>query len=187
MEIFKKIVCPVSFSEISTTAVQTAIEIASPAKGKIALAHIIDDPWSDVYYMATDNEKRSPADAETRAKAMLTQFAEKWNNAAEFDYYVESVLDKSPGKEIAKFARFYGADLIILPMDEPIGKSSAEAFAGSVVKWAHCSVLTLKCSEFGTDMLLNDKRVLLVDDEPDVFGHPERYTPHVSDPYGKRS
>lgn len=169
MEIFKNIVCPVAFSEISKHSVRVAIQFASQSKGKIALAHIINDPWSDVYYPKEGAYARSPADAEKRAKTMLTEFAEEWNQEVDFDYFVEFALDKSPGKDIAKFARFYGADLIVLPMDEPLGKSGAEAFIGSVVKWAHCSVLSLKSSDLSTDAVLNDKRVLLVDDEPDVL------------------
>ena len=169
METFRKILCPVSFSELSRSAVRMAIKIASLSKGTIALAHIIHDPWSDVYYPAEDPGRRSPADAETRAKAMLADFSGQWNDAVDFDYYVECVLDNSPGKAIAKFARFYDADLIILAGDEALGKSSADEFVGSVVRWAHCSVFTLKSAELSADTVLNDKQVLLVDDEPDVL------------------
>ena len=169
METFNKIVCPVSFSEPSRSAIRMAVDMALPSKGKVALVHIICDPWSDVYYRGEEATTRSPAAAEKKAKAMLATFAGQSNEDVEFDYYVECVLDISPGKAIAKFARFYNADLIVMALDDAIGKSKPEETVARVIKWAHCSVFSLKPSELTAERVLKDKRVLLVDDEPDVL------------------
>lgn len=169
MEMFKKIVCPVSFSDVSRSSIRMARKIASLSKGKIALAHIIHDPWSDFYYKPEYTGRRSPVESEKRAKEMLLEFAKEWKKDADFDYYAEYVQDNNHGKAIAKFARFYNADLIVLAMDDSPSNSKADEIIGSVVKWAHCSVLSLKSSELNADTVLNDKQVLLVDDEPDVL------------------
>jgi CheY-like chemotaxis protein len=169
MEEFEKIICPVSFSEISKASVEMAMQIASISKGKIALVHIIQDPWSDLYYPDGDASRRSPTKAEKRAKEMLEEFAKEWKKETVFDFYVECAQIDGPVKKIAKFARFYDADLIVLHVDDALGKSSAENLTSNLIRWAHCSVLSLQSPEMAMDNILDDKLVLLVDDEPDVL------------------
>ena len=169
METLKKIVCPVNFSNISKICIQKALKIAAISKGKIAIMHMILDPWSDMYYQRADTAKRGPAAAEKRAKEILKKFAEECALDVEFDFYVECVLDGRPGRGIAKFARFYNADLIVMPHGNEPGRSKEDELISSVVRWTHCSVLSLRPNIMISDNVLNDKLVLLVDDEPDVI------------------
>jgi len=169
MEEFQKIVCPVSFSEISRSSVQMAMKIASISNGKIALVHIIQDPWSDLYYPDGEPGRRSPINAEKRAKEMLESFAGELNKEKDFDFYVECAQIDHPAKKIAKFARFFDADLIVMHVDDALSKSTAEDLSSNVIRWAHCSVLSLQSAELTADNVLDHKLVLLVDDEPDVL------------------
>jgi CheY-like chemotaxis protein len=165
---FKRIVCAVDFSDASISTVAMAIKLASISEGKVAFAHVIHDPWSDIY-RAEKNEILDPAKAEKCARVLLQRFAAEHGARADCDFYVECILDGTPGRGLASFARFYGADLIIMAKKGDFGRSLAGGFIDSVIRRAHCSVLLIRPYEQYNQSMIRDKLVLVVDDEPDIL------------------
>jgi nucleotide-binding universal stress UspA family protein len=165
---FKRIVCAVDFSDASISTVGMAIRLASISEGKVAFAHVIHDPWPDIYRV-DKNETLDPAKAEKRARVLLERFAAAHGARADCDFYVECILDGTPGRGLASFARFYGADLIIMAKKGDFGRSLAGGFIESVMRRAHCSVLLIRPHEPHNERMLRDKLVLVVDDEPDIL------------------
>jgi nucleotide-binding universal stress UspA family protein/CheY-like chemotaxis protein len=85
----------------------------------------------------------------------------------------QSVRGLSPGEDIVKFARENKIDHIFLGIKK---KSRAQkAILGSTARYvilkAHCPVTTIKfeLNDISTEDLLKDRRVLVVDDEPDIL------------------
>ncbi|MBW1851505.1 MAG: universal stress protein [Deltaproteobacteria bacterium] len=163
---FKKIVCPVDFSESSKLSAKVASKLASLSEGKVALVHIILNADSD-FYRTEQREVVSPAKAEERAEEMLREFAKENLDTVDCDFFVE--CEGLPGRSVPNFARFYGADMIVMAKKEGFSRLSTGGFAGSVIKRAHCSLLLLRSGELSEEGILDDKRVLVVDDELDVL------------------
>ena len=170
MDEFKRIVCPIGFSESSNVALNTAVKFASLSKGKVALVHIVHDPWSEIYKTEASG-RMGPKEAQDQAEKMLREFAKENAAGVDCDFYVECILDGRPGRGVANFARFYGADLIIMAEGQSAGliRSRSGELTESIMKRAHCSVLTLRSYELFEESVLRDKKVLVVDDEPDVL------------------
>lgn len=167
---FKRIVCPVDFSETSKIALRTALDFAKRSKGKVALVHIVHDPWADVYKTEAFG-RLGPKEAQERAEEMLRDFASENAAGAECEFYVECILDGRPGRGVTNFARFFGADLVILTESKGSGlkRSRSWGFSGSIMRRAHCSVLLLRSYEVFEESVLKDKQILVVDDEQDVL------------------
>jgi nucleotide-binding universal stress UspA family protein/DNA-binding NarL/FixJ family response regulator len=165
---FKNIVCPVNFSDSSKLALNMAVETAILSEGKVALVHIVSNPWSNAYW-TEEIEALTPPKAKKRADEMLREFAKEHADKVEFDYYTECMLDVAPEKGVMNFARFYGADLIIMAKKEDFRRSKTGGFTENVMRGAHCSVLVLRSHELFEKDILKDKHILVVDDEPDVL------------------
>ena len=170
MDEFKRIVCPIGFSKSSNVVLNIALKFASLSKGKVALVHIVHDPWSEIYNTEASG-RMGPKEAQGQAEKMLREFAKKNAAGVDFDFYVECILDGRPGRGVTNFARFYGADLIIMAEGQSavLIRSRSGEFAESIMKRAHCSVLTLRSYELFEESVLKGKKVLVVDDEPDVL------------------
>ena len=77
MTLYQKIVCPVDFSEMSKQCVNFALKMAAYSNGRIALVHMVLDPWADMYYQADDKTARSPAAAEKNAGIFCRNLLQK--------------------------------------------------------------------------------------------------------------
>jgi len=76
MEEFKKILCPVDFSEHSIKGLEKSVKLASIANGELTLVHVISDPWSELYNPDSDT-LLDPVLAEQKATEMLEALAAK--------------------------------------------------------------------------------------------------------------
>ena len=83
MDEFKRIVCPIGFSQSSKVALNTAVKFASLSKGRVALVHIVHDPWSEIYKTEAFG-RRGPKEAQGQAEKMVREFA-KENAAGAFE------------------------------------------------------------------------------------------------------
>ena len=168
MDNFKKIVCPINFSDSSKVALNMAVNLASAAEGKVALVHIVHNPWSNTY-RTKEIEALTPLKAQKRSEEMLKELARKHSGKVGFDYYTECIMDGTPERGVTNFARFYGADLIIMAKKEGIKRSLTGGFTERVMRGAHCSIMVLRSHELFEKDILKDKNILVVDDELDVL------------------
>ncbi len=132
---FKKIVCPLDFSDNSLKALKTAAELANLCQSGLVLLHVEESFMSEEEMMML---RVSPEHYQEVQKQKALEAKRQMSEAAEGlelkDVDVEFVLrEGSPRRDIPDTAREIGADLIVLSstgrdtlMEKIIG-STAEA------------------------------------------------------------
>jgi len=138
------LIVPVDFSEQSSKAVRTALEIAGDAS-KLHLVHValsLDSIVSSNMLGGDDDEDIQP---QSRAMKKLSQIAHE-NGAADA---LTTVLSGSPGEQIASYAKEHNADLIVISSHgyHGIKRMVLGSVAEKVIRHAECSVLVLRRSD----------------------------------------
>jgi nucleotide-binding universal stress UspA family protein len=72
---FKKILCPVDFSDHALTALDYATDIARQNDGQLLLLHVIDNPLADQYGPVGQNFYAEVEHALEKSKHMLAEAA----------------------------------------------------------------------------------------------------------------
>ena len=143
---YKRIICPVDFSNSALTAFETAVEMAQRDSAELLLLHVIEGrpvlsewfPTHSLGEMTVHMEEK----AHQAVNTLLVCTAPKTNKLAVATIIVNGV----PFVEILKQATTWKADLIVLgatgaaSVDEIIFGSTAER----VLKRAACSVLVVR-------------------------------------------
>ena len=140
---YKKIVCPIDFSEISKEGLGKASKLASFAKGELFLVHVVTDPWSSVYDLESD-QLADPMNAQKKAAEWLEELkgtCEKGHQCQCVVLHGEHIF-----REICDFAESIESDIIVLTTH---GRTGVKRFvlgsvAENLIRYAKCSVLVIK-------------------------------------------
>ena len=143
---FKKIICPVDFSDSSLAAFETAVEMAQRDAAELLVLHVIEgrpvvSEWFPTHSLG-EMTVRMEEKAHQAVNTLLTCTAPKTEGLAVATIIVNGI----PFVEILKQATTWKADLIVLGA---IGAASVEGiFFGStaerVLRGAACSVLVVR-------------------------------------------
>ena len=147
---FKRIICPVDFSNSSLAAFETAVEMGQKYSAELLVLHVIEGrpvlsewfPTHSLGEMTVHMEEK----AHQAVNTLLTCTAPKTEGLAVATIIVNGI----PFVEILKQATTWKADLIVLGA---IGATSVEEiFFGStaerVLRGAACSVLVVRHARF---------------------------------------
>ena len=148
-DLYKKILCPIDFSEFSAKALQKAAVLAELFGAKLILAHVITNPWSDQYLSVRDKQV-TPDEIIDMAKQKIVHFAEQHYPDLEFETAVTVHEHSYKGiiefASLVEYATIEQVDLIVLSTHGYTG--SMKLFLGSVaeavVRQAPCSVLVVR-------------------------------------------
>ena len=143
---FKKIICPVDFSDSSLAAFETAVEMAQRDAAELLVLHVIEgrpvvSEWFPTHSLG-EMTVRMEEKAHQAVETLLTCTAPKTEGLAVATLIVSGV----PFVEILKQAATWKADLIVLgaigaaSVDEVVFGSTAER----VLKGTACSVLVVR-------------------------------------------
>jgi glycine betaine transporter len=147
---FKRIICPVDFSDSSLAAFETAVEMAQKDSAELLVLHVIEgrpvvSEWFPTHSLG-EMTVRMEEKAHQAVNTLLTCTAPKTEGLAVATIIVNGI----PFVEILKQAATWKANLIVLGA---IGATSVEGiFFGStaerVLRGAECSVLVIRHARF---------------------------------------
>jgi len=142
---FKKILCPIDFSEYSYQALEYAKNIAKTYNAKLYVLHIIYEPADYTgFYVPHISFDKIRTEIESGAKKLMNEVKEtKINDIPNAETMIVFGI---PADEIVKFAIDKEIDLIIIGSQgkKGIEKMIFGSTAEKVVKKANCPVLVIK-------------------------------------------
>jgi len=145
---WKRILCPVDFSDASRAAMEVAADLAKRFGGEVVLLHAYPVPgytFPDGSVVASPKMMQELAD---QAKKHL----DEWRSDAEKLLGAPRVAAETaigePAAEILALAKARGADLVVMGTHGRTGLEHAlmGSIAERVVRRAHCPVLTVRPS-----------------------------------------
>jgi nucleotide-binding universal stress UspA family protein len=145
MASFKRILCPLDFSEPAHLGLETAVELASCFPAELLLVHVVPPvpmtaiPQAAPVFDVGVYQKELTRSAEEGIAAVIEKHVPKGVRARSI------VADGDPAHEIARIAKDEGVDLIVMSTH---GESGWRRFvfgsvAEKVVRIAHCPVMTV--------------------------------------------
>ncbi len=143
MRPWRKICCPIDFSDSSRTALQQAAYLASIFDGAVTVVHVYDPPLEA-------GEAASPfVDVFDKVRVELEQKLHDWSSEVKQSAHgaINSVvLLGSPPVEILRFAREGGFDAIVMGTHGRAGLKHLVlgSVAEQVVRQAHCPVVVMR-------------------------------------------
>jgi nucleotide-binding universal stress UspA family protein len=140
---FKKVLCPIDFSNDSFTALDYAADFARQSNGQLILIHVVDNPLTDFYGPSGANFYAEVEHALEKSKQMLTDAAR--THAAGVSY--ETVVKHgNPYTEIIDLATAQHADMIVMSTHGRTGPQRLVigSVAEKVVRTAPCPVFTVR-------------------------------------------
>ena len=139
---YKKILFPTNITEASCGALKHAITLARQFKAQLYVVHVLNTKAeAKGFYVPHLSFEKLDAEMMQRAEEMLDKFTSK--KAGTFKAYETTVLKGEPYKQILKFAKDKGMDMIVMrtfsrgSMDRFIFGSTTER----VMRLAKCPVL----------------------------------------------
>ena len=144
-QVFKKILFPTDFSVASDYAMSYAISMAKRYKAKFFLLHVVDTTYDiSGFYIPHISAEKLMQEMEEAAEKKLTNIS----SAISRRIKAREIVVKSgiPHKEILKFAKDKGVDMIIMGthgkagLDHLLFGSTTER----VLRQANCPVLTIR-------------------------------------------
>ena len=147
--IYKRILCPVDFSESSFHALKYAISMAQEADGQLTVLHVVEHEFQNTADMASvvHDAGRTLGDfLKEREEALGRRLQEAVAGATEFCSVESLMTHGKPWREVLRIAAERQSDLIVMGVQ---GRGAADLwFFGStaqhVVREALCPVLTLR-------------------------------------------
>jgi nucleotide-binding universal stress UspA family protein len=148
--LFKRILCPVDFSESSMHALEYATSMAQEADGQLTLLHVIEHEFQnaadDVAGIAYDAGMTIADFLKQRDEALRRRLEDAIAGAREFCTTESLITHGKPWREVLRVATERQSDLIVMGIQ---GRGAADLlFFGSttqhVVREASCPVLTLR-------------------------------------------
>jgi nucleotide-binding universal stress UspA family protein len=142
---WKRICCPIDFSDASRAAMEVAADLARRTGAELVLLHAYPIPgytFPDGSVVASPKMMQDLADQAER-------HLEEWRAAAAAIVGPRVATEKAvgePAAEIVSFARSAGVDLIVVGTHGRTGLQHAllGSVAERVVRRAHCQVLTVR-------------------------------------------
>ncbi|HEU4891870.1 MAG TPA: universal stress protein [Vicinamibacterales bacterium] len=151
---YKRILCPVDFSDSSLSALQYAMSLAEEANATVTVLHVVEygmHEWPEIYDEFLSNQQLSLQDFRTRCRESSRERLElAVPEEARTWCTVESVLSEGkPYREIIRAAAEHHCDLIVMGVR---GRNALDlALFGSttqqVVRLATAPVLTIRDSQ----------------------------------------
>jgi nucleotide-binding universal stress UspA family protein len=145
---FRKVLCPTDFSGPSRDALAAAVEIAREFSAALCLAHVVPafppitgDP--NVSFRVPEYEAALRRDARVKLAALVAHVRD---GAVSPEY---TIAEGDPGREVARIAREWGADVIVISTHGETGWRHAlfGSVAERIVQFAPCAVLTVRASD----------------------------------------
>jgi nucleotide-binding universal stress UspA family protein len=147
--LYKRILCPVDFSDSSMDALKHAVSMAQETDGQLTVLHVVEHEFQDAAEMASiaGNAGMTVGDfLKERDEALRRRLHEATAGAAAFCTVESLTTHGKPWREVLRVATEKGSDLIVMGVQ---GRGPADLlFFGSttqhVVREAPCPVLTLR-------------------------------------------
>lgn len=157
---YQKILCPIDFSDNSTMALKRAAIIAKASHGTLTVAHIVNNPLSELYSKKimeawgseNDIEKmcsKKPINGFSKiifdvVKVMVKDFSHEILKRTSYEIYV-AIADHTHST-INWYAEKNGIDLIVMATHGRTGPKRIYfgSVAESIVRRAPCSVLIVR-------------------------------------------
>ena len=148
--LYKRILCPVDFSESSLHALKYATSMAQEADGQLTVLHVVAHEFenaADMASMVSDAGITIGSFVKQREEALRRRLQEAVATAPEFCSVESLITHGKPWREVLRIAAERQSDLIVMGVQ---GRGAADLlFFGSttqhVVREASCPVLTLRC------------------------------------------
>lgn len=142
---FRRIVCPVDFSNASLHALEVALGLAEEADARLTVLHVIEMPpeLHDMQDVLTREVNDIRAEAEARALQRLRALVP--DHAREYCHVQTDVAEGSAHREIVRASLEHEADLIVMGVHGR-GAVDLKLFGSNthaVLKQAHCPVLSV--------------------------------------------
>ena len=146
---YKRILCPVDFSDSSMHALKYAKSLAQEADGHLTVLHVVPpefDHAAGMVGIAYDSSRTIRDFLKEREEALRERLQEAVSGAADFCTVESMTTQGKPSREILRVAAERQSDLIVMGVQ---GRGAADLlFFGSttqhVVRDAACPVLTLR-------------------------------------------
>ena len=141
---YRRLLCPVDFSESSLAALRFGFSLAEEADARITLLHVVDFPTDDELLLEQMDVPRFhavvQAQTQKRLDALITDEVRTWSNPT------TRITCGRSYRDIVDVARDEASDLIVMgvagrnPMDVTVFGSTTN----HVVRMASCPVLTVR-------------------------------------------
>lgn len=142
---FKRLLCPVDFSDASLDAVSAAFGIAREAEAHIALLHVLEGPHDEEpitsrSFNVPEYRRLREEDAGIKLARLIPADARHWCEPAAL------LAHGKPYREILRIAETEAADLIVLGVHgrNPVDVALFGSTTNQVVRQATCPVLTVR-------------------------------------------
>ena len=143
--LFRRIVCPVDFSEASLAALGYALKLAEESCAEITVLHVLewlveDEPGARIAGFDVPEFRRYlEKDARERLHALVPEDARDWCRPR------EEVVGGRPGREILRLAEERQADLVVMGVRgrNPVDLVLFGSTTHHVVRGARCPVLVV--------------------------------------------
>lgn len=142
---FKKILCPIDFSEYSYDALEFAKTLAKNFNSKLYVVHIIYEPADFTgFYVPHISFDKIRSEIESGAKKIMDEVKEK--RIQDIPSAETMIIFGNPADEIVRFAKDKEIDLIVIGSQgkKGIEKMVFGSTAEKVVKKSTCPVLVIK-------------------------------------------
>lgn len=142
---FKKILCPIDFSDYSYDALEYAKDIAKTYNSKLYVLHIIYEPADFTgFYVPHISFDKIRSEIESGAKKIMTEVKEE--KLKDISGAETMIIFGVPSDEIVRFAKDKEIDLIVIGSQgkKGIEKMVFGSTAEKVVRKATCPVLVIK-------------------------------------------
>lgn len=142
---FKKILCPIDFSDYSYDALEYAKDIAKSYNSKLYVLHIIYEPADFTgFYVPHISFDKIRSEIESGAKKIMTEVKEE--KLKDISGAETMIIFGVPSDEIVRFAKDKEIDLIVIGSQgkKGIEKMVFGSTAEKVVRKATCPVLVIK-------------------------------------------
>ena len=142
---FKRILCPVDFSDTSLTALQFAFSVAQEGDAELTILHVFewlpdDEPRANRHFAVPEYRREVEHDCAAKLQALVPDSTRNWCRPA------TRLAHGKPYREILAAAAEDRADLIVIGVH---GRNAIDAMlfgstTNQVVRRATCPVLTLR-------------------------------------------
>lgn len=145
MSNWKKICCPVDFSETSRVALETAAELARREEAELALLFVLETPAAVAEFPILPAEflEQTTREVERKLAGWRAEAERLRGGPAKAE-----VVSGSPAHEIVRYAREGGFDLVVVGTHGRTGirHMVLGSVAERVIREAHCAVLVVRRS-----------------------------------------
>jgi nucleotide-binding universal stress UspA family protein len=147
---FKRLLCPIDFSDASNAAATTAFAVAAEAEAKILFVHVLEGPEEDEAresrsFNVPEYRRLREQEAGAQLAALIPADARRWCEPA------GRLAHGKPYREILRIAEEESIDLIVMGVHgrNPIDLALFGSTTNHVVRRARCPVLTLRSPAVG--------------------------------------